>query len=124
MLNRCTNEKCEEWARYGGCGIKVCDRWMRFDDFLADMGRRPSRAYTLDRVDNDRGYEPGNVRWADAKTQARNKRSVALNTVSVCLMRHMRARKAQLADIAHAFGVSVPTACNVTRRDTWGDPWP
>jgi hypothetical protein len=83
MVNRCTDPRNRAWARYGGRGIGVSERWLVFDDFKADIlrdigerppgrnGRRP--AYSLDRIDNDKGYEPGNVRWADRTTQALNR---------------------------------------------------
>src|SRR5688572_8625559 len=73
MVTRCENPNTERFARYGGRGIKVCERWRVFDNFLADMGERPPNT-TLDRFPNKDGhYEPGNCRWATAKQQAANR---------------------------------------------------
>jgi hypothetical protein len=73
MIQRCTDPNCRQWKWYGGRGITVCDRWLVFENFLADMGERPE-GKTLDRVDPDGDYEPGNVRWATTKEQANNRR--------------------------------------------------
>lgn len=61
------------YPQYGGRGIKVCDRWQRFENFLADMGVRPE-GKTLDRIDTDGNYEPGNCKWSTASEQQQNKR--------------------------------------------------
>lgn len=72
MRSRCRNNK----ALYVDRGITVCERWMlSFQAFMDDMGPIPVKGYTLDRIDNDKGYEPGNCRWTDAQTQAINRRS-------------------------------------------------
>ena len=73
IIQRCTNPRNPQWGDYGGRGIHICEKWRRsFSAFLADVGRRPSLKYSLDRRDNDGNYEPGNVRWATRAQQARN----------------------------------------------------
>jgi hypothetical protein len=74
MRVRCSNSKRPDWKDYGGRGIAVCERWNSFATFCADMGPRPSRAHSLDRIDNDGNYEPGNCRWATPKEQRHNRR--------------------------------------------------
>lgn len=79
MVSRCTNPNFPWFSDYGGRGIKVCERWKDFANFLADMGERPSLKHSIDRFpDNDGNYEPGNCRWATAKEQGRNKRTSRL----------------------------------------------
>jgi hypothetical protein len=74
MVNRCHNPKNPAYPDYGGRGIMVCERWRTFENFFADMGPRPSKRHTIDRTNNSKGYEPGNVRWATMKEQANNTR--------------------------------------------------
>lgn len=77
MLQRCLNPKATGFDRYGGCGIRVCERWLSFENFLADMGSRPPER-SLDRFPDKCGnYEPGNVRWATRAQQRANRRSPA-----------------------------------------------
>jgi len=67
------NPRGSHYYLYGGRGITVCDRWLAFENFLIDMGKRPANR-TLDRINNDGNYEPGNCRWATVLEQSRNKR--------------------------------------------------
>lgn len=75
ILQRCADPNCKAWKYYGGRGIKVSRLWRHdFAAFLAHVGKRPSRKHSIDRINNDRGYFPGNVRWATAVQQANNRR--------------------------------------------------
>jgi hypothetical protein len=81
MLKRCYNEDNPDYKRWGGRGIKVCKRWRRGDGkksgllcFVEDMGEKPDKSYTLDRINNNGNYEPNNCRWVSRKENCRNTR--------------------------------------------------
>ncbi len=77
MKTRCYNTNYKQYNNYGGRGIKVCDRWMKFENFYEDMGH-PLADYTLDRIDNEKGYYLENCRWATMKVQQNNNRRCIL----------------------------------------------
>lgn len=79
MKDRCSNQNNDRWARYGGRGITVCKRWLKFENFFADMGVKPD-GFTLERKDNNKGYSPGNCEWATYEAQARNQKTNRLIT--------------------------------------------
>lgn len=74
MMTRCNNKKCHAYQSYGGRGIKVHHEWYSFETFIKDVGIRPGLEFSIERINNDGNYEPGNVRWADKNTQANNTR--------------------------------------------------
>lgn len=89
LKSRCLNPAHPGYHRYGGRGITICDAWKNsYETFLADVGLRPSPAHSIDRIDNNRGYEPGNCRWSTRSEQGRNKRAnhlLTFNGVTDCV---------------------------------------
>lgn len=102
MIQRCTNPKSVGFHRYGGRGIVVCDRWLTFENFLADMGEIPKKGLTLERKNNDGNYEPGNCRWATRKEQSRN---ISTNHI----LTHPDGRSLPVSQWAEIFGCNVST---------------
>jgi hypothetical protein len=75
MKRRCYNKNVKDYPNYGGRGIIVCDRWLNsFENFISDMGKKPSAEYSIDRIDVNGNYEPSNCRWATPKEQRLNQR--------------------------------------------------
>lgn len=120
MKQRCQNPRTAGFEYYGGRGIKVCDRWRNsFENFLADMGPRPSEAHSIERKDNAADYTPENCVWATAKEQATNRRTTKLSGVAVLCIRILRQRGASVRTLAGSFGVSGPTISNVMAGRNW-----
>lgn len=82
MKSRCSNPNTPYFDRYGGRGITVCERWQDFENFYRDMGPRPGPEYSIERLDNDQGYDPFNCVWSLPADQARNRSTVRLFTHS------------------------------------------
>lgn len=118
MIGRCSRPTRADFAWYGGRGISVCERWLTFDNFLVDMGEKPQDS-SLDRIDNDRGYEPGNCRWVTNEINSQNRSSTRLNAVAAVLIRVIRRRGATLPALGNAFGVHSSTISTLVRGETW-----
>lgn len=118
MLNRCRNPKANNYERWGGRGITVCERWTDFVNFYADMGERPAGT-TLDRIDNDRGYEPGNCRWANHFEQARSRSNTKLTESDVAAIR--AAEGCTQREIAERFGIHQSTVSQIRGGKRWGE---
>jgi len=112
LRQRCNNPKESRYHRYGGRGIKVCERWEKFENFYEDMGDVPD-GRTIDRIDNDGDYEPSNCRWATSKEQARNR-------VSNRLMTYKGETKI-LTEWAEIFGISSHTLRGRVVELGWSD---
>lgn len=82
MKSRCLNPNDARFIEYGGRGIRVCKRWMQFENFFNDMGKKPSSSHSLDRKETNGNYNPANCRWATAVEQQNNKRNNHLITVN------------------------------------------
>lgn len=111
-ISRCKNKNNISYKFYGGRGISMSDEWASsFETFFSDMGQRPSNKHSLDRIDNNRGYEKGNCRWATRKEQARNTRA--------CIILEYNGIKGTLKALCEHFGVKYTMAIS---RKTHG--WP
>lgn len=120
MLARCRYLERDEKRKHGARGISVCERWQVFDNFLADMGERPE-GYTLDRINNDGDYEPGNCRWATPVEQARNRRNSRMTFPTAVEVALARLRGEPCASISERFGCSESLPREIASGRTWKD---
>ncbi len=119
MRARCERRTVRGFERYGGRGIRVCGRWQVFENVLADMGRRPSPEHSLDRIDNDGNYEPGNCRWATKSEQQQNNSNTKLTKEQVIEIRKLRREGARLSDLSVRFGVTAQTISLIAKGRKW-----
>lgn len=101
LKDRVLNPAHHKYPNYGGRGIRICDRWLKFENFIADMGRRPGKGYSIERKDNDGDYCPENCVWVKASEQARNRR----NNRNLTLNGSMRT----LTEWCELYGMAQPT---------------
>lgn len=108
MKSRCQNPKTAHYEQYGGRGIRVCMPWNSFEQFLKDMGPRPSPQHTIDRINNNRGYNKKNCRWATMKEQQNNRR----NNVRVEIEGEVKT----LSQWCEIYGIHISTVHKRTER--------
>ena len=121
MRTRVRNPKRWAYAYYGARGIDIDPRWDEYTVFLADMGEKPP-GFTLERVDNSRGYWPDNCVWATRQVQARNNRRVRLSYEIAEEVRYMYSTGSRVPDLARYYKVSPPHIRSILSRKIWDKP--
>lgn len=119
MHRRCNDPGCPGYENYGGRGIRVCEEWEDFRRFESDMGPKPSKGYSLDRVDVNEGYSQSNCRWATPKQQSRNKRSNVLSEEVAEMIRQKYSSGVSMRKIAEELQVRYDRVKSVIRLGSW-----
>lgn len=118
MLNRCERPAEQSYENYGGRGISVCEKWHLFENFLADMGNRPAGT-TIDRIDVNGNYEPGNCRWATQTEQVRNRRTTKLEPHEPEQIRWLSSLGYKQREIAKHFDISQRLVLFIVKGQVW-----
>lgn len=121
MRTRCCDPKHPTYKRYGGRGITLDPRWLDFHVFLEDMGHKPSKEYTLERVDNDKGYCKANCIWLLKRFQNRNQSNTKLNPEIVRSMRSKYAAGTTQTELAKEYNIRLSHVGAVVHRRCWKD---
>lgn len=117
MKDRCYNDKNKRFVHYKGRGIIVCDRWKdSFENFLEDMGKKPSNKHQIDRINNDGNYEPSNCRWVTSEDNNRNKSTTKLSVEDVL---YIRKSTESAKTLEEKFGVSRSLISKVRLKILW-----
>ena len=104
MRKRCLNPKHKSYKDYGGRGIAICERWNSYDNFIFDMGRKPTKSHSIERIDNNKGYSPENCKWGTKEEQSNNQRSNRIlewNGQSMTLSKWAKKRKMSTAILSY-----------------------
>ena len=125
MRQRCNDTKHKSYKDYGGRGIKVCDRWLNsFDNFIADMGFKPTVTSTIERLNVNSNYEPDNCIWLEAKYQGRNRRTNTLNNHKVKLIKtliNLNIKPRYIVSLLNIYNISKEHVKVIKAGKTWAD---
>ena len=122
MISRCYNKNNWRYKYYGARGIIVCESWKNFDNYYVwiknNLGNKPDKSYSLDRINNDGNYEPGNLRWASKKTQSKNKRGPKL---SIELAEEIRSFSSKLSrkELSNKYKVAESQISRILNNKRW-----
>lgn len=120
-VSRCINPNAVAYPDYGGRGIRVCERWRQFENFLADMGEKPI-GLTLDRIDPNGNYEPSNCRWASRLVQAQNQRRTRLSFDLADEIRERRRAGATIPELSRSYQLGQTSIRHVLYGSRWVRP--
>lgn len=122
MIQRCTNPNNTKFKDYGGKNITVCAQWLAsYSEFLKDMGRRPTNAHTLERIDNKLGYSPDNCIWGTRKEQSRNRSNCKVTVEDVKKIKRLYQSGISQKSIAIMYKVTRSVIHKIVNNKTWSD---